>query len=152
MNLDIDTFKQLAIKQLQAGESVWFGSDVGQASDRQIGIMDTAIYNKDDLFNVDLSMTKAQRLDYGESLMTHAMVITGVDLVDDKPTKWKVENSWGDKVGEKGYFVMSDAWLDQYVYQIVINKQYLPADLLAATKEDPKVLAPWDPMGALASH
>ncbi|WP_367297583.1 C1 family peptidase [Loigolactobacillus coryniformis] len=152
LNLDIDTFKQLAIKQLQAGESVWFGSDVGQASDRQIGIMDTAIYNKDDLFNVDLSMTKAQRLDYGESLMTHAMVITGVDLVDDKPTKWKVENSWGDKVGEKGYFVMSDAWLDQYVYQIVINKQYLPADLLAATKEDPKVLAPWDPMGALASH
>ncbi|MDN5952169.1 MAG: C1 family peptidase, partial [Loigolactobacillus coryniformis] len=77
LNLDIDTFKQLAIKQLQAGESVWFGSDVGQASDRQIGIMDTAIYNKDDLFNVDLSMTKAQRLDYGESLMTHAMVITG---------------------------------------------------------------------------
>ncbi|MGO3380708.1 MAG: C1 family peptidase, partial [Loigolactobacillus coryniformis] len=152
LNLDIDTFKQLAIKQLQAGESVWFGSDVGQASDRQIGIMDTAIYNKDDLFNVGLSMTKAQRLDYGESLMTHAMVITGVDLVDDKPTKWKVENSWGDKVGEKGYFVMSDAWLDQYVYQIVINKQYLPADLLAATKEDPKVLAPWDPMGALASH
>lgn len=152
LNLDIDTFKQLAIKQLQAGESVWFGSDVGQASDRQIGIMDTAIYNKDDLFNVDLSMTKAQRLDYSESLMTHAMVITGVDLVDDKPTKWKVENSWGDKVGEKGYFVMSDAWLDQYVYQIVINKQYLPADLLAATKEDPKVLAPWDPMGALASH
>ena len=152
LNLDIDTFKQLAIKQLQAGESVWFGSDVGQASDRQIGIMDTAIYNKDDLFNIDLSMTKAQRLDYGESLMTHAMVITGVDLVDDKPTKWKVENSWGDKVGEKGYFVMSDAWLDQYVYQIVINKQYLPADLLAATKEDPKVLAPWDPMGALASH
>jgi len=152
LNLDIDTFKQLAIKQLQAGDSVWFGSDVGQASDRQIGIMDTAIYNKDDLFNVDLSMTKAQRLDYGESLMTHAMVITGVDLVDDKPTKWKVENSWGDKVGEKGYFVMSDAWLDQYVYQIVINKQYLPADLLAATKEDPKVLAPWDPMGALASH
>ncbi len=152
LNLDIATFKQLAIKQLQAGESVWFGSDVGQASDRQVGIMDTAIYNKDALFNVDFGMTKAQRLDYAESLMTHAMVITGVDLVDDKPTKWKVENSWGDKVGEKGYFVMSDDWLDQYVYQIVINKKYLPADLLAATKEDPKVLAPWDPMGALAAR
>ncbi|MFD0898571.1 C1 family peptidase [Loigolactobacillus binensis] len=152
LNLDIATFKQLAIKQLQAGESVWFGSDVGQSSDRQIGIMDTAIYNKDDLFSVDLTMTKAQRLDYAESLMTHAMVITGVDLVDGQPTKWKVENSWGDKVGEKGYFVMSDAWLDQYVYQIVINKKYLPAELLAVTKEDPKVLAPWDPMGALAAR
>ncbi|MFD1318452.1 C1 family peptidase [Loigolactobacillus zhaoyuanensis] len=152
LNLDIATFKQLAIKQLQAGESVWFGSDVGQASDRQIGIMDTAIYDKDALFNIDLGMTKAQRLDYAESLMTHAMVITGVDLVDDQPTKWKVENSWGDKVGEKGYFVMSDDWLDQYVYQIVINKKYLPADLLAVTNEDPKVLAPWDPMGALAAR
>lgn len=150
LNLDINTFKQLAIKQLQAGESVWFGCDVGQSSDRKLGIMDTAIYDKNALFNVDLDMTKAQRLDYGESMMTHAMVITGVDLVAGKPTKWKVENSWGNKVGEKGYFVMSDAWLDQYVYQIVINKKYLSDDLLKATKEDPKVLAPWDPMGALA--
>lgn len=150
LNLDINTFKQLAIKQLQAGESVWFGCDVGQSSDRKLGIMDTAIYDKNTLFNVDLDMTKAQRLDYGESMMTHAMVITGVDLVAGKPTKWKVENSWGNKVGEKGYFVMSDAWLDQYVYQIVINKKYLSDDLLKATKEDPKVLAPWDPMGALA--
>ncbi|PIO82969.1 aminopeptidase [Loigolactobacillus backii] len=150
LNLDIATFKQLAIEQLQAGESVWFGSDVGQSSDRKVGIMDPEIYKADELFDVDFGMTKAERLDYGESLMTHAMVITGVDLVDDKPTKWKVENSWGDKVGEKGYFVMSDAWFDEYVYQIVINKKYLPADLKKVTEEDPKVLEPWDPMGALA--
>ncbi len=125
LNLDIDTFKDLAIKQLKAGESVWFGSDVGQSSDRQLGILDTNIYKKDDLFNTDFTMTKAERLDYGESLMTHAMVLTGVDLVDGKPTKWKVENSWGEKVGEKGYFVASDAWFDQFVYQVVISKKYL---------------------------
>ncbi|MCD2255410.1 aminopeptidase C [Agrilactobacillus fermenti] len=153
LNLDIDTFKQLAVKQLQNGETVWFGSDVGQSSDRKAGILDTGIYQLDDLFDVDLSMTKAQRLDYGESLMTHAMVLTGVDLVDGKPTKWKVENSWGDKVGNKGYFVMSDDWFDQFVYQIVINKKYLSDaqnDVLKKEYDQPKVLAPWDPMGALA--
>ncbi len=95
-------------------------------------------------------MSKAERLDYGESLMTHAMVITGVDLVDGQPTKWKVENSWGDKVGTKGFFVMSDAWMDEYCYQVVVNKEFLSDDLKAAQAEEPTVLAPWDPMGALA--
>lgn len=153
LNLTNDDFKQLAIKQLQAGESIWFGSDVGQSSDRQLGIMDTAIYQQEQLLDMDLKMTKAQRLDYGESLMTHAMVITGVDLVEGKPTKWKVENSWGDKVGQKGYFVMSDAWFDEFVYQLVINKKYLSdtqRDIYEKQYDQPTVLAPWDPMGALA--
>lgn len=79
------------------------------------------------------------------------MVITGVDLVDDKPTKWKVENSWGGKkVGNKGYFVMSDDWMDQFVYQIVVNKNFMPAEIQAAQEQEPIELAPWDPMGALA--
>ncbi|MCG0633076.1 cysteine aminopeptidase [Lactiplantibacillus plantarum] len=150
LNVSMADFKQLAIKQLQAGQSVWFGCDVGQSSDRQKGVMATDVYSKDELFDVDLSMSKADRLDYGESLMTHAMVITGVDLVDGQPTKWKVENSWGDKVGTKGFFVMSDAWMDEYCYQVVVNKEFLSDDLKAAQAEEPTVLAPWDPMGALA--
>ncbi len=153
LNLSIEDFKTLAVRQLEAGESVWFGSDVGQSSDRKIGILDTDIYDQDGLFNVDLSMSKAERLDYGESLMTHAMVLTGVDIVDGKPTKWKVENSWGDKVGDKGYFVASDAWFDEFVYQIVINKRFLSTklqDVIKAEQAKPTVLAPWDPMGALA--
>jgi len=150
LNVSMADFKQLAIKQLQAGQSVWFGCDVGQSSDRQKGVMATDVYSKDELFDVDLSMSKAERLDYGESLMTHAMVITGVDLVNGQPTKWKVENSWGDKVGEKGFFVMSDAWMDEYCYQVVVNKQFLSDNLKAAQAEEPTVLAPWDPMGALA--
>ena len=74
----------------------------------------------------------------------------GVDLVDGKPTKWKVENSWGNKVGHKGYFVMSDDWMDKYCYQVVINKKYLSEDLKRDYAKSPVVLKPWDPMGTLA--
>lgn len=150
LNVDMNTFRDVAVKQLKSGESVWFGCDVGQSSDRQQGIMDTELYSNDELFDIDFSMSKAERLDYGESLMTHAMVLTGVDLVNDQPTKWKVENSWGNKVGTKGFFVMSDSWMDEYCYQVVVNKKFLPAELQEALKEEPKVLAPWDPMGSLA--
>ncbi|NGC78599.1 aminopeptidase C [uncultured Limosilactobacillus sp.] len=150
LNLPMDEFKQLAIEQLKNGESVWFGSDVIKYSETKLGIMALNTYDYDKLFDVDLEMTKAEALDYGESMMDHAMVITGVDLVDGKPTKWKVENSWGNKVGHKGYFVMSDAWMDKYCYQIVINKKYLSDDLKRDYAKSPVVLKPWDPMGTLA--
>lgn len=150
LNVNMADFRDVAIKQLQSGESVWFGCDVGQSSERQLGIMDTELYHKDELFNIDLALSKAERLDYGESLMTHAMVLTGVDIVDDQVTKWKVENSWGEKVGKKGFFVMSDNWMEEYCYQVVVNKKFLPEKLQTILKEEPKVLAPWDPMGALA--
>jgi bleomycin hydrolase len=107
-------------------------------------------YDVNELFDVDFDTTKAQRLDYGESMMTHAMVLTGVDLVNDQPTKWKVENSWGDKVGTNGFFVMSDAWMDEFTYQIVVRKDLLTDAQKAALETEPIKLAPWDPMGALA--
>lgn len=151
LNVDMPTFKELAIAQLKAGEAVWYGCDVGQSSTRDSGIMATDIYDVDSTLAVDFSMTKAERLDYGESLMTHAMVLTGVNLIEGQPTKWKVENSWGDKVGSKGYFVMSDAWMDEYTYQVVIKKAYLPENLQAIIAADQvTTLLPWDPMGALA--
>lgn len=150
LNLEMEDFKALAVKQLEQGESVWFGCDVGQSSTRDSGIMALDAYDVEDLFDVDLTMTKAERLDYGESLMTHAMVLTGVDLIDGQAKKWKVENSWGEKVGEKGFFVMSDEWMDEYTYQIVVRKEFLTPEQLAAFEAEPTVLAPWDPMGALA--
>ncbi|BBM19285.1 aminopeptidase C [Enterococcus avium] len=150
LNLEMDEFKALAVRQLEQGESVWFGCDVGQSSTRDSGIMALDAYDVDDLFDVDLTMTKAERLDYGESMMTHAMVLTGVDLIDDQAKKWKVENSWGEKVGEKGFFVMSDEWMDEYTYQIVVRKEFLTQEQLTAFEAEPTVLAPWDPMGALA--
>ena len=150
LNLPMDEFKALAIKQLKGGESVWFGSNVSKYSETKLGLMALNTYNYEALFNTELKMSKADALDYGESMMNHAMVLTGVDLVNDQPTKWKVENSWGNTVGTKGYFVMSDEWMDEYCYQIVINKKYLSDELKAAQAQEPQVLAPWDPMGTLA--
>ena len=153
INLEMDRFKELAIAQLQSGETVWFGSDVGQSSDRQAGIMATNTYDFASSMDIHLTQDKAGRLDYSESLMTHAMVLTGVDLdADGKSLKWKVENSWGDKVGQKGYFVASDSWMYEYTYQIVFRKDLLTEEELKAYEAEPQVLAPWDPMGALASH
>ncbi|WP_155974523.1 aminopeptidase C [Streptococcus ruminantium] len=151
LNLDMNRFKELAIAQLKAGESVWFGSDVGQSSNRQTGIMATNTYDFSSSLGIHFHQDKAGRLDYSESLMTHAMVLTGVDLdADGNPLKWKVENSWGDKVGDKGYFVASDSWMDEYTYQIVVRKEFLTPEELTAYQAQPQVLAPWDPMGALA--
>ncbi|HFR3241319.1 TPA: aminopeptidase C [Streptococcus suis] len=151
LNVEMNRFKELAIAQLKAGESVWFGSDVGQSSNRQTGIMATNTYDFSSGLGIRFHQDKAGRLDYSESLMTHAMVLTGVDLDDnEQPLKWKVENSWGDKVGDKGYFVASDSWMDEYTYQIVVRKEFLTPEELAAYQAQPQVLAPWDPMGALA--
>ncbi|MGQ7383900.1 aminopeptidase C [Streptococcus suis] len=151
LNVEMNRFKKLAIAQLKAGESVWFGSDVGQSSNRQTGIMATNTYDFSSGLGIHFHQDKAGRLDYSESLMTHAMVLTGVDLDDNElPLKWKVENSWGDKVGDKGYFVASDSWMDEYTYQIVVRKEFLTQEELAAYQAQPQVLAPWDPMGALA--
>ena len=151
LNVEMDRLKELAIAQMQAGETVWFGSDVGQSSNRKAGVMAEGIHDFTASMDIRLTQDKAGRLDYSESLMTHAMVLTGVDLDENgKAKKWKVENSWGEKVGNKGYFVASDAWMDEYTYQIVVRKEFLTAAELAAYEAEPIVLAPWDPMGALA--
>ena len=151
LNVEMDRLKELAIVQMQAGETVWFGSDVGQSSNRKAGVMAEGMHDFTASMDIRLTQDKAGRLDYSESLMTHAMVLTGVDLDENgKAKKWKVENSWGEKVGNKGYFVASDAWMDEYTYQIVVRKEFLTAAELAAYEAEPTVLSPWDPMGALA--
>lgn len=150
LNVTMEELKQATISQLQDGVTVWFGCDVGQSSDRQIGIMDLDIFEINQSFGIDFNMTKEIALDYCESLMTHAMVLSGVNLVNGKSTRWKVENSWGEEPGNKGYFVMSDEWMDKFTYQVVINKKYLPENLQKLIEQEPIVLKPWDPMGSLA--
>ncbi len=150
LNLEIQELKELALKQLKNQEAVWFGCDMGPQIDRKEGIMDMELYNYEASLSTSFTLNKADRLEYGESLLTHAMVFTGVHLKDGKPFRWKVENSWGEENGQKGYFVMSDAWFDEYNYQVVINKKYLNKKQLEALQKPPKILAPWDPMGSLA--
>lgn len=151
VNLPIEEMKKAAIAQLKDGEPVWFGCDVGKRSFRDGGLMDTGIYDVETLFDTDFPMTKAERLEYGQSLMTHAMVFQGVNLDENgKPDRWRVENSWGEEAGKKGYFVMSDRWFDEYNYQVVVNKKYLSSKALEAYEKEPVRLNPWDPMGSLA--
>ncbi|MDR6998779.1 C1 family peptidase [Neobacillus niacini] len=150
LNVDMPTLKSLAIQQIKDGETVWFGSDVARYSDRKVGILDPDLFDYESAFGIRFNLTKAERLDYKESSLTHAMVLTGVNLVDGEPNRWKVENSWGEDVGNKGYFVMSDKWMDEYAYQVVVHKKYLSKDLVEAYNQDPIELQPWDPMGSLA--
>jgi len=115
VNTEIQDLKDAVVKSLKAGLPVFFGCDVGQSSDRDNGIMDTDLFDYENAFDISLTLSKADRLRVGESLMTHAMVISGVHLdAAGAPVRYKVENSWGDAVGAKGYFVMSDAWFEKY--------------------------------------
>lgn len=151
LNLTIDELKQAALNQLKDGKAVWFGSDIGKCADRDSGVMDMNIHNLEGIFSTHFGLTKEQRLDFNDSRMNHAMVINGVNIDENgKPNRWKVENSWGDAPGEKGFFVMSDSWFDQFVYQIVVEKKYLSKEQKNLLEQSPLVLQPWDPMGSLA--
>jgi bleomycin hydrolase len=151
LNVDIEAFKRAAVRQLKEGTPVWFGCDVGKMMERDLGILDRELYDYELVFGTEFGADKAERVEYGHSVMTHAMVLTGVDLDEkDRPLRWKVENSWGEKYGDKGFFVMSDRWFDEYMFEVVVEKKYLPKQLLAALETEPIVLPPWDPMGSLA--
>ncbi|MDC0145352.1 C1 family peptidase [bacterium] len=149
-NVELADIKKAAIKSIKNNESVWFGCDVGKMFHRDLGLMDMDLYDYEALFNTNFTMNKATRLEYGDSMMTHAMLFTGVDIVGGKPRRWRVENSWGVKGGDKGYYLMTDKWFDEYNYEIVVDKKYLPKSILELFDREPVKLAPWDPMGALA--
>lgn len=150
INVPMEDLKKATIAQIQDGVSVWFGCDVGQNLENTDGLMDLNIFDVDNSYGIDFSLTKEQGLDYCESLMTHAMVLSGVNIVDGKPNRWKVENSWGNKSGSEGFYLMTDEWMDLYTYQVVINKKYLPKEIVEKFEQEPIVLNAWDPMGSLA--
>lgn len=150
LNVPMEEFKELCLKQLKDNQLVWFGCDCGKYGNRTSGLWDDAQFDYETTFDMQLNMTKEEMLDTRESAMNHAMVFTGVNLVNDHPTRWKIENSWGDKIANKGFFICSDTWFDQYVYEAAINKKYLSEKELKALEEEPTVLKPWDPFGSLA--
>ncbi len=151
LNLEIDKLRKAAIKAIKNGDPVWFGCDVGKYMDRELGIMDEDLFDYDLTLGYEPDWTKAKRLDYYQSLLTHAMVFTGVNLDENgKPINWQVENSWGKDSGVDGMFSMSDEWFDTFVYQIMIDKKYLEDEDVKLLDGKLEELAPWDPMGALA--
>ncbi len=151
LNIDIDLMKDIAIRMLQDGKPVWMGCDTGKQMHRDKGVWDAELFDYGSVYNADFSMNKEERLEYHQTAMTHAMLFTGVDVVDGKPRRWRVENSWDDKVGEKGFFLMNDSWFAEYMFEIAAPMSYLPEELQQALDLEPVVLPPWDPMGSLAS-
>lgn len=153
LNVDMETLKKAAVRMIKENHAVWFGCDVGQMLETKQGAMDLNIYNYDVVYRTDFKLDKAGRLDYRNSEMTHAMVLTGVDLDGKgKPVKWRVENSWGAKIGDKGYMTMIDKWFDEYLFEITVRKEYLSPELLGVLSSEAIVLPPWDPMGSLAKQ
>lgn len=154
VNVGMDTMKRAAVAQLRAGIPVFFGSDVGKWSDSKQGVMDTKLFDYELGFGVRLGMSKGERLRTGESQMTHAMVLTGVQVEREAgrevSTRWRVENSWSEDAGDKGYFVMSDEWMDEFVYQVVVDPSFVEKEVRDVLTQDPTILPLWDPMGALA--
>ncbi len=150
LNVEIDLMKEIAMKTLVGGEPVWFGCDVGKMMRRDLGVWDAKLFDYAGVYDTTFGLDKASRLLYHETLMTHAMLFTGVDVADGAPRRWRVENSWGEDNGRKGFFVMSDSWFDEHMFEIAARKSLLPTDLQEALEEEPIVLPPWDPMGSLA--
>ncbi len=150
LNVEVDKLRQLAMKTIVDGEPVWFGCDTGKMSNTKLGMWDAALYDYNGVYSTDLTLSKAERLVYHDSLMTHAMLFVGVDVVDGSPRKWRVENSWGDENADKGLWTMNDNWFGEHVFEIAVRRDSLSPELQAALDTEPVVLPAWDPMGALA--
>jgi bleomycin hydrolase len=150
LNVEPNVMKSLAAQAMVGGEPVWFGCDTGQMSHADLGLWDAALFDRAAVYGAVPGLTKAERLLHHESLMTHAMLFTGVDLVDDAPRRWRVENSWGTEKGDKGFMTMNDSWFAEFVFEVAVRRDALPGHLQQALEQEPIVLPAWDPMGALA--
>ena len=150
LNVSVDLMKEITQRTVEGGEPVWFGCDVGKQMSRNLGLWDARMFEYDVVYGTAFGLDKAARLEYGDTQMTHAMLFTGVDVVNGQPRRWRVENSWGEEPGVKGYFTMNDNWYDEYMFEIAARKEMLPAALQVALDAEPIVLPAWDPMGSLA--
>ena len=150
LNVDMSVMKDIAARTLQSGEPVWFGCDVVKMMSNEYGVWDANLYDLPSVYGADFTLGKADRLVFHETQMTHAMLFTGVDLLDGVPRRWRVENSWGSDRGKDGFYTMNDSWFDEYVFEIAARRSALPEELQQAAGTEPIVLPAWDPMGSLA--
>jgi bleomycin hydrolase len=150
LNVSMQLIKDIAARALQSGEPVWFGCDVGRMMSSEYGLWDAGLYDLPALYDTAFTLDKADRLVYHDTKMTHAMLFTGVDVLDGVTRKWRVENSWGADRGKDGFYTMNDSWFDQFVFEIAARRDALPEELREAANAEPIVLPAWDPMGSLA--
>jgi len=145
INISMDEMVEMTVKSILADQPVWFGANAGAEGDRKKGLWLDGLEDKNDLFGIDFSMNKSDTLAYDNGTPDHAMVITGVDVENDKPVKWKVENSWGKDSGDNGWFSIDGRWFDKHVYQVIVDRRFVPPNLLALARQKPILLPPWDP-------
>ena len=148
LNLPIGDIKKMAIASIRDNTALYFSCDVGKYLDRARGLADLNNFDYDSLMGVSFGMDKKERILTHASGSTHAMTLIAVDLKDGKPVKWMVENSWGAASGYKGNIIMTDEWFDEYMFRLVVEKKYVPADILAQMNQKPVLLPAWDPMFA----
>ena len=147
LNLPMEDIEQLAIASLKDGRKLYSSYDVGKQLDRKRGYCDTENYDYASLFGTTFTMTKAERISTFDSGSTHAMTLTAVDLdAEGKPLKWKVENSWGADWGQKGCLIMSARWFREYMFRLVVDRQYASEKLLRAYEQKPVMVMPEDPL------
>nr|XP_033341829.1 bleomycin hydrolase isoform X1 [Megalopta genalis] len=151
-NQPYEVLMKLAAESIKRNEPVWFGCDINKRVISKQGIVDMRSHDLKLMFGTDTdNLTKADRLIYGDSMMMHAMVFTAVSIDENgKIKKFRVENSWGDDHGQKGYELLTADWFSEFVFEIVIDKKLVPADVLEVFKQEPIILPAWDPMGTLA--
>ena len=151
LNIPVQEMKNITQRLLENDTPVWMGCDVGKQMERTRGLWDAQLFETKALYGLQYGLNKADRLRYGQTMMTHAMLFTGVDVVDGSPRRWRVENSWGsEKNGQKGYYTMNDSWYDEYMFEIAAPRNMLSEDMLKGLATEPIVLPAWDPMGSLA--
>ena len=147
VNLPMDDIEEMAISALKAGRKLYSSYDVGKMLDRKRGYCDTENFDYGSLFNTTFGMTKAERISTFDSGSTHAMTLTAVDLdKKGKATKWKVENSWGADWGQKGCLIMTDRWVREYMFRLVVPNEFVPAKVMKAYETQPVMVMPEDPL------
>ena len=147
INLPMDDIEKMAIASLKDGRKMYSSYDVGKMLDRQRGYGDTENFDYGSLMGTTFNMDKAERISTFDSGSTHAMTLTAVDLdANGKATKWKVENSWGASWGQKGCMIMSDRWFREYMFRLVVDKKYVPEDILKMSEQKPTMLTYDDPL------
>ena len=146
LNLPIEKIKEMAIASIKDNTALYFSCDVGKFLDRKKGVADLQNFDYASLLGVEFTMDKKQRIQTHASGSTHAMTLIAVDIKDGKPQKWMVENSWGATSGYKGNIIMTDEWFDEYMFRLVVEKKYVPADIMALMSQKPILLPSWDPM------